>query len=173
MTMWIWWASMSTKRIASTGIMIALCLILTYVEILIPFNVGIAGVKIGLSNIVVLYALYNYGIGWAFCINILRIAITGFLFTNPITITYSLSGGLLSLVTMILIKKIKCLSVISVSVTGGIFHNIGQIFMAYIYLGSEKVWLYLPVLLVSGVITGILTGYLGFIVIERTKVKWN
>ena len=167
----MWLANMKSRRIATAGIMITLCLILTYIEVLIPFNFGIPGIKLGLANVVVMYALYNMGIKWAFSINLLRILLTGFLFTNPITIIYSISGGILSFLSMIAIKKVRCLSIISVSVTGGIFHNIGQIFMAYIYLGSEQVILYLPLLLIFGTITGLLTGYIGAIVIERTKIK--
>lgn len=160
---------MKSKKIAKYGLMIALCLILTYVEVLIPFNFAIPGVKLGLSNIVVLYALYNFDIKSAFCINILRILLAGFLFSNPITIAYSISGGFLSLIAMILIKSVKCLSVISISITGAIFHNIGQIIAAYFLLGSDKIIYYLPFLLISGLVTGLLTGIVGAIVVERTS----
>ncbi|MFI3226644.1 MAG: Gx transporter family protein [Clostridia bacterium] len=160
---------MKSKQIATYSLMIALCLILTYVEVLIPFNFAIPGVKLGLSNIVVLYALYNMDIKSAFCINLLRILLAGFLFANPITITYSLCGGFLSLFAMILIKKVQCLSLISISITGALFHNIGQIIAAYFYLGSDKIIYYLPFLLVSGLITGLLTGIIGAIVVERTS----
>lgn len=160
---------MNTKKITKIGLLITLCLILSYVELLIPFNFVIPGIKLGLTNIVIIYALYLTDFKTAFFINIMRVLIFGLLFTNPITMLYSLFGGLLSLITMYLVKKIKCFSIISVSVTGGIFHNIGQISMAVIVLGSSKVIYYLPYLLVFGIISGILIGIIGAITTERLK----
>lgn len=161
---------MKSRKVATFSLMITLCLILTYIEAIIPFNFAIPGIKLGLSNIVVLFTLYKIGFKEAIIINILRILLAGFLFSNVMTIMYSLSGGILSFVTMVLVKQIKSLSIISVSVTGGIFHNIGQIFMAYIYLGSDKVILYLPVLLIFGTITGVITGIVSAMVVERVKI---
>lgn len=160
---------MKSKIIARNSLMVSLCLILTYVEVLIPLNFAIPGAKIGLSSIVVVFALYNSGIKSAFGINIVRILLAGFLFANPIMITYSIAGGLLSFIMMVLIKKLKIFSLISVSITGGIFHNIGQIIAAYFYLGSDKVIYYLPFLLIFGLIAGLLTGIIGSIVVERTS----
>ena len=158
-----------SKTIATQGILITLCLILSYVETLIPFNFAIPGVKLGLSNIVVLFALYKLGTNHAFFINLIRILIISMLFSNPLTMIYSLAGGLLSFVAMVLTKKVKFLSPISVSVMGGIFHNVGQIAMASVVLFSNKIILYLPVLMISGIVTGIITGFIGALILERIK----
>lgn len=160
---------MSSKTVAKHSVLISLCIVLSYIEVLIPFNVGVLGVKLGLSNIVVLYALYTINLKSAFLINILRTIINGFLFSSVTTMLYSFSGGILSLCAMSVVKKSKKLSLVSVSVTGGIFHNIGQIIMAYFYLKTDKVFFYLPYLTFFGTLTGILTGYLSFVVIERVK----
>lgn len=160
---------MSSEKVAKNSIMITLCLVLSYIEVLIPFNFAIPGVKLGLSNIVVLYALYNMDIKTAFFVNLIRILVTGLLFSNPITMIYSATGGIFSFFGMILIKKVKILSVISVSVTGAVFHNIGQIVSAYFLLGSAKIIYYLPVLLILALLTGFFTGYISAIVIERTR----
>lgn len=162
---------MNSKKIATFGLLTTLCLILSYVEMLIPLNFAIPGVKLGLSNIVVMMALYLLDVKSAFFINVTRILLNGLLFSNPVTIMYSFAGGMLSLLAMVLVKKINSLSIISVSITGGIFHNVGQILMAYVYLGSVKVAYYLPFLLVFAIITGILTGIIGMIVVERIKIK--
>lgn len=162
---------MKSKKIATFGLLTTLCLILSYVEILIPLNFAIPGVKLGLSNIVVMMALYLMDLKSAFFINIVRIFLNGILFSNPITMAYSFAGGMLSLLAMVIVKKINSLSIISVSITGGIFHNVGQILMACFYLGSSKVLYYLPVLFIFAVITGVLTGIIATIVVERIKNK--
>ncbi|MFI3115668.1 MAG: Gx transporter family protein [Clostridia bacterium] len=158
----------NSRKVATYSLLISLCLILSYVEAIIPFNFAIPGIKLGLSNIVVLFTLYKLGVKSAFCINLLRILLAGFLFSHPVTIIYSLCGGFLSFLGMVITKSTKILSPISVSVTGGVFHNIGQIIAASVMLSSDKVVYYLPVLLFFGLITGLLTGYVGAIVVERT-----
>lgn len=158
---------MKNNKLTKIAILVTLCLILSYVEVLIPFNFVIPGVKLGLSNIVIVYALYAFDLKTAFSINIIRIVLSALLFTNPITMLYSISGGVLSFIAMVLIKQVKCLSLISVSVTGGIFHNVGQILMAMVVLSSAKIIYYLPVLMFCGILTGILTGYIGAVVTRR------
>lgn len=159
----------NSKQLATLSILITLCLIFSYIEFLIPFNFALPGVKLGLSNIVVLFALYKLGTKSAFFINIMRIFITAMLFTNPITMLYSISGGLLSFLAMFIVKKIKILSIISVSISGSIFHNIGQILMASIVLSSQKIILYLPILMVFGIITGGIIGLTTAITLERLR----
>lgn len=162
---------MKSKKIATFGLLTTLCLILSYVEVLIPLNFAIPGVKLGLSNIVVMMALYLMDFKSALFINIMRILLNGMLFSNPITMAYSFAGGMLSLFVMTLVKQCKNLSIISVSISGGIFHNVGQILMACYYLGSSKVLYYLPFLFIFAIITGVLTGIVATIVVERIKNK--
>lgn len=156
------------KNVAFYGIMIALAFILSYLESFIPINaiIPIPGVKLGLANIVVLFALYTLKLRDAVIIAIIRVFLSGLLFGNPMTIAYSLCGCALSLTVMYLTKKTK-LSIIGVSMLGGIFHNIGQLIMAVILTHTSRIAYYLPVLLISGMVTGLLMGVCAKMVIER------
>ncbi len=160
---------MIKSKLATASILVALCFMLSYIEALIPFNLIIPGAKIGLSNIVVLYALYNLDTKYAFYINIIRICLSAMLFSTPITWIYSFAGGMLSFLSMILIKRVKFLSIISVSATGGIMHNLGQILVASLLFSNAKIVYYFPFLFVLGLVSGILNGYIGAILNERFK----
>ncbi len=146
------------KKTAYLGVMLALALICSYVEVLIPVPIGIPGIKLGLANIVIVFAMYSLGIKEAFLLSVMRVTISGFMFGNVIAIAYSLAGGLLSLLVMFLLKKTDKLSCISVSIAGGIFHNIGQMIIATILVDNYYVLYYVPVLMVAGFITGACIG---------------
>ena len=149
------------KQTAYYGMFVALAFVFSYIEVLIPFSIGIPGVKLGLANIVVLMALYTMGTKESFIISCVRIVLVGFTFGNMFTILYSLAGGLLSWQVMSLFKKTKKFSIVGVSIVGGITHNIGQIVVAALVLENIGIAYYLPVLLVAGTVTGFLTGILG------------
>lgn len=148
------------KLIAYTGLLSAFAIIISYVEMLLPLDIGIPGVKPGLANFIILIALYEFGLKEAFMINFIRILVNGILFANLFSILFSLSGALISLVVMWLVKKIKGISIIGVSVAGGVSHNIGQIIVASVVVETYSVMYYIPVLILSGVITGLLVGIL-------------
>ncbi len=153
---------METRRKAAYfGVFTALALIVTYVETLIPFYFGIPGVKLGLTNIVILCVLYFMGAKDACLLSVLRVVLGGFLFGNMYSIIYSLAGGLLSLAVMYLMKRSKGFSIIGVSMCGGIAHNIGQLLVAMAVVDNFNLFYYLPVLLISGLVTGLLIGILG------------
>ncbi len=161
------------KKIALFGMMVALAFTFSYFESLIPLDFVVPGVKLGLANLVVVIALYLMKPGEAFSIAIIRIFLAGLTFGNTYSIAYSLCGGILSFLVMYLVRKTK-LSVIGVSMLGGICHNIGQIIVAAIVMGTSRIAYYLPVLLVAGLITGLLLGVISKLVIERfEKVKRN
>ena len=162
---------MRSKKIAFLGVFIALALICSYVESLIPFYFGIPGVKLGLTNTVVVIMLYTIGEKEAFAVSMLRIVLAGFLFGNLFSILYSLAGGLLSFLVMYLIKKFGLLGVVPVSVCGGISHNIGQIVVAAFVVENYNIFYYIPVLLIAGTITGFLIGIVGQEIILRLKGK--
>lgn len=162
---------MRSKKIAFLGVFIALALICSYVESLIPFYFGIPGVKLGLTNIVVVIMLYTVGEKEAFAVSVLRIILAGFLFGNLFSILYSLAGGLLSFLVMYLIKKFQLLGIVTVSVCGGISHNIGQIIVAAFVVENYNIFYYIPVLLIAGTITGFLIGIVGQEIILRLKGK--
>lgn len=139
---------------------LALSLIAGYAESLIPLTMAVPGIKLGAANCVIVFLLYMVGTGEAFLVNICRVFLSGFFFGNMAAILYSLSGALLSLLVMALLKKTGRFSISGVSMTGGVFHNIGQLLMAYFVLETAAVWYYLPVLIVSGTIMGLLIGWL-------------
>lgn len=160
------------SRVAFLGMLLAVAFVLAYIETLIPFFVGIYGIKLGLANLAVMLALYNLGEKDAFIVAVARIVLVGFTFGNLFSMLYSLAGGLLSFAVMAIAKKMKLFSVTGVSVLGGVFHNVGQIIVAMLVVENEKILFYLPVLLISGVITGAVIGMLTGIITKRVlKVK--
>lgn len=161
--------TISAKTIALLAMMIAIAMVFSYVESLIPINFGIPGVKLGLANLAIVAALYLLDGRQALLISVARIILSGFLFGNFASILYSLAGGLLSLAVMILLKKSGKLSVVTVSVAGGIFHNVGQVIVAILVVENLKIAFYLPVLLISGFLTGLLIGVVSRIVLPRVK----
>ena len=158
------------KKTAYFGCMLGIGLICGYIEALIPFNFGIPGIKLGLSNVVAVYLLYKNGIVPAFVVNTARIVLSGILFGNAVGIFYSLCGGILALAVMAVVKRIKVFSMVGVSVAGAVFHNIGQLIAASIVLGTKVVIYYLPFLNVSGVITGFIIGIAATYLIRRIKL---
>ncbi len=158
---------MDAKRIAADGLFLALALVVSYIEVLIPIPVGIPGVKIGLANAVIMVFLFFSTWQRTFLISIVRILLAGFLFGNPMTIVYSLAGGILSLFVMVILKKIKGFSVVGISVGGGVAHNIGQLSVAVLLMENARIYYYAPVLLVTGTIAGIAIGVLTGILIRK------
>lgn len=155
------------KKIPYLGLFLALALVCSYIESLIPFAFGIPGIKLGLTNIVVVLMLYCIGSKEAFLISVFRIVLVGFMFSNIFGIIYSLAGGLLSFLVMWLLIRIGKLKCISISVAGGIFHNIGQIIVAtYIVRNINVIW-YLPVLVIAGAVTGLIIGIISGEIIIR------
>lgn len=155
------------KKTAFCGLMLALALIASYVESLIPVPIPVPGIKLGVANSVVLILLYYTNAKTAWGISVGRVVLSGFLFGSLSSILYSLSGAILSLLVMTLIKKRDCFTMTGVSVAGGVSHNIGQLIMAFLVLESAALWYYLPVLLVSGCVTGGLIGILGKEIFKR------
>ena len=146
------------NRVALFGVFTALAMIFSYVESLIPIELGIPGVKLGLANLIIVIALYKMRLSEVFLLSIVRILLSGFLFGNYFSILYSLAGGLLSLAVMALLKKTGDFSVMGISMAGGVFHNVGQLVVAMMVVETFSVGYYLPVLLVAGLVTGFLIG---------------
>ena len=146
------------KKIALHGFLLALSLILSYIESILPFSVGIPGIKLGLPNLVVILILYVYSAKEAFTVNMLRILLSGFLFGNLYSILYALAGALCSFCMMLFLRKVKCFSIAGVSTCGGVFHNIGQILVAVFVVDTFAPAFYLPFLIIAGAVTGFLIG---------------
>lgn len=154
-------------RVAVSAVLTALAMICSYIEAIFPFNFGIPGVKLGLSNLVVLVALYSLGAGCAFAINLTRIILSGLMFSGVSAMLYSLSGGMVSFLVMLVLSRIDLFSPAGVSMAGGVFHNIGQITLAALVTETVKIYFYLPVLLISGTAAGLVLGIAGSMVLDR------
>lgn len=133
-------------------------MILAYLESLLPLSIGIPGVKLGLPNLVVVMLLYYYGYREALFVNFVRILLSGFLFGSLFSILYALAGALCSFLAMLLLQRCRRFSVIGVSIGGGVFHNIGQLFVAVFVVETFAPLFYIPFLLISGAVTGFLIG---------------
>ncbi len=160
---------MNNRKIASYGLFIALAFIFSYIESLIPIPFPVPGIKLGLANLVVIIAIYGIGVKEALVLSVVRVLLVGFTFRDPSTILFSLAGGLLSWLSMVIFMKLKLFSMIGVSIIGGIAHNVGQIIVAILYVKNTSLIYYLPVLMISGVISGTLIGILGALIIKRIQ----
>ena len=158
---------MSTKRLATDAMFLTLALVVSYIEVLIPVPVGIPGVKLGLANGVIMVLLFFTTWTRTLEISVIRVVLAGFLFGNPMTIAYSLAGGILSLVIMGLLKKIEGFSPIGISVGGGVAHNIGKLSVAVFLMENTKIYYYAPVLLITGTIAGIIIGVLSGVLVKK------
>lgn len=164
-------SGMKTKKVVVMGLAITLAMILSFVESQIPAFVAIPGVKMGLANIAVVFVLYKLGWKEAAGISLLRVFLVALLFGNFASLFYSLAGAVLSLAGMIALKKTGLFSEIAVSVAGGVLHNAGQIAMACLLLQTDVIRYYLPFLVLSGTLAGVVIGLLAGILVKRIRVE--
>ena len=155
-----------TKRLVLLAMLTAVAMILSYEESLLP-SVGIPGVKMGLANIAVIFALFRFGWKEAAALSLVRVVLVSLLFGSVGAMLYSLAGAVLSLAVMALLRRIDRFSTVGVSVAGGVAHNAGQILMAMLILQTKQLLGYLPVLAVSGIVGGVLTGLVAALLIRR------
>ena len=160
---------MKVKKVAVLGLCVALAMIMSYIESLFPLNLAVPGIKMGLANIVIIFLLYRVGFSSACIVSLIRVFLVSMLFGNVMMMAYSIAGAVLSLAVMIVLKKCGKFSVVGVSIAGGVAHNAGQIIMAVILLGAKQIAYYLPVLAVTGTVTGVLIGIAASVVIKRVK----
>lgn len=163
---------MSTKKIAFIGLSITLAMILSYIESKIPVMVAIPGVKMGLPNLIIVFILYKVGWKETIAVSLVRIFLVSLMFGNLQSMLFSFSGATLSLAGMILLKKLNWFSSITVSIVGGILHNVGQIIMAVFWTQTAQIVLYLPVLLATGTLAGFAIGLLAGVIVKRLE-KWS
>jgi heptaprenyl diphosphate synthase len=147
----------SASTIAKLGLLTAVAIVLGYFEHLLPVS-GIPGVKLGLANTVLLYALYLLDVPSAILLMFLKVGVSGLLFGGPAAMLYSFAGGVLSLVVMILARRLPGFSVVGVSVLGATAHNVGQMLIAIFIVETRAILAYLPILLIAAAVTGTLTG---------------
>ena len=161
---------MNAGKVARYGLLTAVMLVLGYVESLLPV-VGIPGIKLGLSNTVLLYALYLMGAKSAVLLAVLKVLLSGFLFGSPAAMLYSAAGAALSLAAMLLLMRVRGVSPIGVSITGAAFHNIGQCAVATFFVQPRAVLAYLPLLMISAAVTGLVTGIAAKYLLRYIKKK--
>ena len=159
---------MKTKKLTTMAMLTAVAMILSYVEAMLP-SIAIPGVKMGLANIAVVFALYRFGWKEAVAISLIRVVLMSLLFTGVAAMLYSLAGAAVSLVLMGLLKRVNAFSAVGVSVAGGVGHNAGQVLLAMWMLETGELLYYLPALAISGVISGVLIGLAGGMLVNRMK----
>ena len=163
---------METKKFTRLSLLLALSVVINLIEVFIPIFSGIVpGLKLGLANIVILFVLISYGFKDALYLSVLRVILVGILRTGLFSVSFffSLGGALLSIIMMYLSSKYTNLSVIGISITGSIFHSIGQIVISMLFLDVTTMLYYLPLLLLFSIPTGIITGILSNQLIKSFK----
>lgn len=160
---------MKSRDVSRYALLIALAMVLSWLESLVPVSAAIPGMKLGLTNLVVMFVLYRMRSIDAAVISFVRVLLVSFTFGNAYAFAYSIAGAALSFLIMLALKKSGRFSTIGVSIAGGVGHNLGQIIVAAIVLETEKIFFYLPVLMVSGMAAGVCIGLLGGIITERLK----
>ena len=157
---------MKASKLARYGLLIALALALSWLESLLP-PLGVPGVKLGLPNLAVVFALYRLSWKDACVISLMRAALAALLFGSGVSLAYSAAGAVLSLAVMGLLKKTDKFSPVGVSVAGGVAHNAGQILVAMALLETARLAWYLPVLWISGTVAGVLIGIVSGELVKR------
>lgn len=157
----------AAQKAAFFGIMISMALVLSFIESQIPPLFTLPGMKLGLTNIVVVFCLYCFGGAGAMGMNVIRIVLASVMFGGPSAMLYSLAGGMLSTIIMIIMKKAGCFRVITVSIVGGVMHNVGQILIAMLVMKTGALIWYLAALWFTGMASGAFIGLLGGILIRR------
>lgn len=160
---------MKSSKVAFLGMFAAFAMVLSFVEAQIPPLVAIPGIKLGLPNIAIILILYKIGSKEAITCSCVRIFLTSYLFGSFYSMLYSLAGAALSLTAMILLKKTGKISTVTVSVIGGVCHNIGQIIVACLMTETAQLLYYLPVLIISGVVSGIVIGMIAALTYSKVE----
>ena len=162
---------MKAKNVALYGLLIALALVLSYLESLVPLSFAVPGIKMGLPNIVVVFALYRLRWRDAAVISLIRVLLVSVLFGNVFSLAYSAAGAVLSLLVMLLLKSTGKFSETGVSVAGAVAHNAGQILVAVFVLETGRLVYYLPVLCISGTVAGICIGLVSALLVKRIRLE--
>lgn len=147
----------SAKKIAAVAILIAVAFVLSWIELILSITTPIPGIKIGLANLAILFAMYDCSEKDAFMVLVGRLVLNAILFGNVNSLIYSVAGGVLSFIVMVIYKKISPKHIVYISITGGVFHNIGQLTAASVVMNTFLSW-YMPYLIIGGIIAGLFNG---------------
>ena len=154
-----------TNKMIKISLLLAVALIINYLESLVPLPLPLPGVKLGLPNIAIIIVLYRFGFKEAFIVSMLRVLLTSLLFGNAETMLFSIAGAILSFTVMYLLKK--HFDIVTVSIVGGVTHNIGQIFMAIIITDTPALLSWIPFLMITGIVAGVVVGLVSSISYKR------
>lgn len=153
------------RRLALSALLTAVMLVLGYVESLIP--TGIPGIKLGLSNSVLLFAIYTLGIPNALLLMVVKVLLSGFLFSGVNAMLYAFAGGLLSMLAMVLLYKLQGFHILTIAMVGAVMHNVGQVVLAMLMLQTERLIYYMAILMLVGLVTGYITGTVAKLLLRR------
>lgn len=161
---------LNTQRVALCGLLLAMMLILGWVEHMIPLNAAIPGIKLGLSNSVLVFAVYMLDVPTAYTLMAMKVVLSCAFFGSPASMMiYGFSGGLLSLTGMVLLSRVKGMHCVTVSMVGGALHNVGQVLAAMVMLGTANLAYYMAVLMLVGLLVGMLTGISADLVMKHMR----
>ena len=163
-------AGKASRALTRYALLVALAMVLSWLESMVPLSLVVPGVKLGLANLVVIFALYRLGPRQAVVISLVRVLLVTLTFGNAFGFAYSLAGAALSLGVMIPLRRSGKFSLLGVSIAGGVCHNIGQILVAMAVLGTAELLWYLPALLAAGTAAGVCIGAAGALVTARGKL---
>ena len=158
---------METRKVVHMGMLIALAMVLSFIESQIPAFIAVPGLKLGLANIAVVFALYRLGFREALGVSLIRVVLSAILFGSVVSGLYSAAGAILSLAGMALLKKTGFFGTVGVSVSGAVLHNLGQIGIACLILRTQALVYYLPFLILSAVAAGVVIGIVSAVLVER------
>ncbi len=161
---------MNAKKTTLLSLFCAVAMIMSYIEALIPLPLPF-GIKVGLPNIVIVFILYRFGAKEAVVVSIVRVILVALLFGNVMSLAYSITGAILSLTLMIILKMTGWFTTIGISVAGGICHNTGQIIVACILMNTIEISSVLPILTITGTVAGVLVGICGHLLIKKFPIK--
>lgn len=160
-----------TRKLAVLSVTVAVAMMLSFIESRLPSFVPIPGVKLGLANIAVIFALYRLGLPSAIGVSTVRVLLSALLFGSPVSALYSLGGAALSLLGMVIFARVVRMHTVAVSIAGGILHNAGQIAVACLMLGTSAIIYYLPFLIISGTLAGTAVGVAASLLVKRIDLK--
>ncbi|MCR4676117.1 MAG: Gx transporter family protein [Sphaerochaetaceae bacterium] len=159
----------SVQTLAMTGMLIALAMVFSYIEALVPVFALIPGFRIGLANMAIIFALYRLGFLKSLEISVIRVILSTLLFSNALSFIYSMAGAVTSLLLMAFLKKTGVFSTLGVSVCGAVMHNLSQLLVAVLLFESSQLMYLLPFYVLSGTVAGVFIGLCGALILERTK----
>ena len=151
----------NNHKIALCGVLIALAMILSYLESLVPIHMAVPGVKLGLAKLD-LRATVVISVG--------RIILSNVLFGNMAVLLYSLVGAACSILIMTALKKCRVFGLVGISVAGAVFHNLGQILVAVCVMENVRIFYYMFILLITGTVAGVAIGLLASFLLKNIRI---